>query len=57
MAFGAAGIFVGSVVLAVSHTLLDEWVHESGTGLAPLAPGASAGPSKRENQPSPEPVA
>ena len=26
MAFGVVGIFVGPVVLAVAHTLLDEWV-------------------------------
>lgn len=28
MAFGIVGIFVGPVVLAVGHTLLDAWVHE-----------------------------
>jgi hypothetical protein len=29
LAFGVVGIFVGPVVLAVAHTLLDEWIAEA----------------------------
>jgi predicted PurR-regulated permease PerM len=37
VAFGLVGIFVGPVVLAVAHTLLDAWIDE---GLAEAAPPA-----------------
>lgn len=43
MAFGVVGIFVGPVVLAVAHTLLDEWISEgerpaSTEGAVPIEP-------------------
>jgi predicted PurR-regulated permease PerM len=39
MAFGVVGIFVGPVVLAVAHTVLDEWINE---GERPAAPEGAA---------------
>jgi len=43
IAFGLIGIFVGPVVLAVTYTLLESWVRESGDGLAPASdPGEDA---------------
>ena len=41
MTFGLIGIFVGPVVLAVSHTLLDAWAREADEpGTAPAAESA-----------------
>ena len=37
VSFGLIGLFVGPVLLAVTYTLLDAWVHEE---LAPPAPPA-----------------
>ncbi|HJS59487.1 MAG TPA: AI-2E family transporter YdiK [Vicinamibacteria bacterium] len=37
VAFGLVGIFVGPVVLAVAHTLLDAWVDEGAAETAPPA--------------------
>jgi predicted PurR-regulated permease PerM len=56
MAFGVVGIFVGPVVLAVAHTLLDEWVHEAGPGPAPVAHGDLTSPDN-ERPKKLEPVA
>lgn len=57
MAFGVVGIFVGPVVLAVAHTLLDEWVQEPGTDFAPAVPASATATLQRESQHDPEPVA
>lgn len=35
IAFGAIGLFVGPVVLAVSYTLLAAWIHADETETAP----------------------
>ncbi|HTQ02047.1 MAG TPA: AI-2E family transporter YdiK, partial [Casimicrobiaceae bacterium] len=38
VAFGIVGLFVGPVVLAVTYTLLADWVREGDLGSAPPAP-------------------
>lgn len=43
IAFGIVGIFVGPVILAVTYTLLDDWVVQAATG-APGGTGAAAAP-------------
>ena len=40
VAFGIVGIFVGPVVLAVTYTLLDDWVASQAPGRETAAPGA-----------------
>jgi predicted PurR-regulated permease PerM len=43
IAFGLVGIFIGPVLLAVGHTLLDAWASEDGrSGSAPAVPAPSA---------------
>ncbi len=41
LAFGIIGLFVGPVVLAVSYTLLVEWMREEGARGQPAASGES----------------
>ena len=47
VAFGVVGIFVGPVILAVTYTLLDDWVAQAATG-APGGTGAAAAPCTGE---------
>jgi predicted PurR-regulated permease PerM len=43
MAFGAVGLFIGPVLLAVGTTLLQSWMDEADEGVAvPDAPHAAA---------------
>jgi predicted PurR-regulated permease PerM len=58
VAFGIVGIFVGPVVLAVTYTLLDEWVHEPDAHLAddPYGPAASDGLDSDTSVKRPEPA-
>jgi predicted PurR-regulated permease PerM len=47
MAFGVVGIFVGPVVLAVAHTVLDEWISEGARPAATASAASSEPPSAR----------
>ena len=57
ISFGLIGIFIGPVVLAVTHTLLDAWVNRTDERDAPAAtvpvavPPRVAGPLTLEDQP------
>jgi predicted PurR-regulated permease PerM len=48
VSFGVIGIFVGPVILAVSFTLLDDWVAEESDTVVQAAEPPAAGADRRE---------
>jgi len=56
LAFGLLGLFLGPVVLAVTYTLLQNWIADTDAGIAAAGQPAKPGDSGQTDPPAPSPA-